>query len=54
MMSEQEQQEMFEGAKAAYPEAYADPRRKGFFWQLIDSSGFTDELRYDGKLIFVQ
>lgn len=34
MMSEQEQQEMFEGAKAAYPEAYADPRKKVSFGSL--------------------
>lgn len=53
-VNEQEQQEMFEKAKAAYPEAYADPRRKGVFWQLQDSSGFTEDIKYHQKLILLR
>jgi len=53
-VSEQEQQEMFEKAKAAYPEAYDDPRRRGIHWQLQDPFPFTEEVKYAQKLILVQ
>ena len=45
---------MFENAKITYPGAYADPQEKGKFWELQDSSGFTEEVKYTEKLILVR